>query len=38
MVGRSYCNTNYKQGFCTNAGVFVMDEGIHVMHIEKDEI
>ena len=34
MLGRSKSNTNYKQGFCTNAEVFVMDEGIEMMPIE----
>ena len=27
-------NMNYKQGFCTNAEVFIMDEGIEMMPIE----
>ena len=26
---------NYKQGFCTNAEVFIMDEGIEMMPIEQ---
>ena len=29
VVGKS--NLNYKQGFCTNAEVFIMDEGIEMM-------
>ena len=28
-------NMNYKQGFCTNAEVFIMDEGIEMMPIEQ---
>ena len=32
-VGKS--NLNYKQGFCTNADVFIMDEGIEMMPIEQ---
>ena len=35
MLGRAgTSNTNYKQGFCTNAEVFIMDEGIEMMPIE----
>ena len=26
---------NYKKGFCTNAEVFIMDEGIEMMPIEQ---
>ena len=26
---------NYKQGFCINAEVFIMDEGIEMMTIEQ---
>ena len=29
------CNTNNKQGFCTNAEVFILDEGIEMMPIEQ---
>ena len=32
--GRCKSNVNYKQGFCTNAEVFIMDEGIEMMPIE----
>ena len=28
-------NMNYKQGFCTNAEVFIMDEGIEMLPIEE---
>ena len=31
VAGKS--NVNYKQGFCTNAEVFIMDEGIEMMPI-----
>ena len=33
VVGKS--NLNSKQGFCTNAEVFIMDEGIEMMPIEQ---
>ena len=34
LVARKKRNMNYKQGFCTNAEVFIMDEGIEMMPIE----